>query len=497
MKRIMPTTAVVFFLALVSLSSCSRLQGGLGLLSGSHGLSGALEASGTIEAEEITVAAETQGRVIDIKADEGTEVKAGDLLLQIDRELLIAQREGAQAGVDQAQASLEAALARLAMAQSGSRPEERDAAQSALAAAEANLKAARVQEGAAAKRVDGAQAGLEAAEGQLASAQAALELARAQRAGAEASLKEARAGATAEDLAIAERAVEAAKNALWGVQAPRDAICGQVGRGVSQADCDGAQAAVQVAEEEVRIAQLRLDQVRRGPRAEQIEALVAQVAQTQAGVDVAQANLQVAQANHDASAVAVALAQADLESAHTAIEAAAAQRDGAQAQLNLVLAGPRQEELDQLQAQAKQAEAALEGARATLRSLDVQLERTVVVAPVAGVVLDRLIQVGELASPAAPLFTFADLTDLRLTVYVPEADLGRVHLEQTVNVSVDAYQASFTGRVAHIARKAEFTPKNVETREERVNMVFAVEIALDNGTGKLLPGMPADVVFAD
>lgn len=497
MRRIIPIITVVLFCTTLALSACGSAQSGLGLLRGENPPGSALEASGTIEAEEVSVAAQAQGRVIDIQVDEGATVEAGDPLLQLDRELLVAQREGAQSKVAQAQAALAAARARLAMARSGARPEERDAARSALAAAEAHLEAARVQEGAAAKRVAGARAGLAAAEGQLASSQAGLDLAQAQKDAAEALLREARAGATAEDLAIAERAVEVARNALWGVQASRDATCGQVGRGASQADCDRAEAAVQAAEEEVRMAELRLDQARRGPRAEQIDALVAQVAQTQAAIDAAQAGLQVAQANRDASAVAVALAQADLESARIAPEIAAAQRDGAQAQLNLVLAGSRPEELEQLQAQLAQAEALLEGARAAQREIEIQLERTTVIAPIGGVILDVLTQVGELASPAVPLFTLADLGDLRLTVYIPEADLGRVHLDQPVRVSVDAYRESFAGRVIHIARKAEFTPKNVETREERVHMVFAVEIALDNGPGKLLPGMPADVIFEE
>jgi HlyD family secretion protein len=89
----------------------------------------------------------------------------------------------------------------------------------------------------------------------------------------------------------------------------------------------------------------------------------------------------------------------------------------------------------------------------------------------------------------------ADLENLTLTVYVPQPDLGRVTLNQEVEVKVDAYPDVFYGRVSQIASRAEFTPSNVETREERVNMVFAVKIALDNTDGRLKPGMPADVTF--
>jgi multidrug resistance efflux pump len=80
-------------------------------------------------------------------------------------------------------------------------------------------------------------------------------------------------------------------------------------------------------------------------------------------------------------------------------------------------------------------------------------------------------------------------------VYVPEADLGRVSLGQTVEVTVDAYDDVFIGQVSHIASQAEFTPKNVQTQEERVHTVFAVNIRLGNADHRLKPGMPADATF--
>ena len=84
---------------------------------------------------------------------------------------------------------------------------------------------------------------------------------------------------------------------------------------------------------------------------------------------------------------------------------------------------------------------------------------------------------------------------MTLTVYVPEAELGRVSLGQEAEVLVDAYDQGFPGEVVHIASQAEFTPKNVQTQEERVHMVFAVKIRLDNPDQLLKPGMPADAVF--
>jgi len=103
---------------------------------------------------------------------------------------------------------------------------------------------------------------------------------------------------------------------------------------------------------------------------------------------------------------------------------------------------------------------------------------------------------GEVALPGVPLLTVADLSSVTLTVYVPESQYGTLSLGQSVSVSVDTFpDETFTGTVNFINDQAEFTPKNVQTQKERVNLVYAIKIALPNPDGKLKPGMPADVVF--
>jgi multidrug efflux pump subunit AcrA (membrane-fusion protein) len=92
--------------------------------------------------------------------------------------------------------------------------------------------------------------------------------------------------------------------------------------------------------------------------------------------------------------------------------------------------------------------------------------------------------------------TLADLDNLTLTIFVPEDQVGKVQIGQPVSVTVDAYpERVFPGTVTFIASQAEFTPKNVQTKEERVNMVFAVRVGLPNGDHALKPGMPADAVI--
>ncbi len=140
--------------------------------------------------------------------------------------------------------------------------------------------------------------------------------------------------------------------------------------------------------------------------------------------------------------------------------------------------------------------ATLREARSSLAEQQRYLDEMTVRAPAPGTVLVRTIERGEWVQPGSPLFTMVDLGQLYLKVYVPEPEIGKLALDRPARVYVDAFpQRFFPARVSKIASEAEFTPKNVETREERVKLVFAVELALaENPGGVLKPGMPADAV---
>ncbi len=117
-------------------------------------------------------------------------------------------------------------------------------------------------------------------------------------------------------------------------------------------------------------------------------------------------------------------------------------------------------------------------------------------APLNGVVLERLFEPGELATPGSTLLVLGDLFTLNLTVYVPEDRYGQVILGHTYPVTVDSFPGTtFKGIVTHIADQAEFTPRNVQTAEGRKTTVFAVRLSMANPDLKLKPGMPADVNF--
>ena len=125
-----------------------------------------------------------------------------------------------------------------------------------------------------------------------------------------------------------------------------------------------------------------------------------------------------------------------------------------------------------------------------------QLRDTRITSPLDGTVLTRAVEPGELVQPGTPLYSILNLDKLYMKVYVPEPDVGKLKLGQNARVYVDAYpEQPFDATVTKIAQEAEFTPKNVQTREERVKQVFGVELSIDNPDGKLKPGMPGDAVL--
>jgi len=161
----------------------------------------------------------------------------------------------------------------------------------------------------------------------------------------------------------------------------------------------------------------------------------------------------------------------------------------AQAQLDALRAGATEEEIAAVEAQVEQAQAALD-------ALMVLRDKLTIAAPAGGLVLERCIHEGELAAPGATLLTLGDLDEVTLTIYVPEDGLGQVHVGQQVEVRVDSFpERTFAGTVVAIAHEAEFTPRNVQTQEERVNMVFAVDVSIPNPDHALKPGLPADATI--
>jgi HlyD family secretion protein len=133
-------------------------------------------------------------------------------------------------------------------------------------------------------------------------------------------------------------------------------------------------------------------------------------------------------------------------------------------------------------------------ARAALRAAEVRLSDMVLDAPADSVVLSRNAEPGETIGAGIPVYSLGALDDPWVKVYVNETRLGMVRLGQRAQVFVDTYPGkAYEGRVTFIASEAEFTPKNIQTQEERVKLVFAVKVSVQNVNEELKPGMPADV----
>lgn len=353
---------------------------------------GRLDASGTIEAYQVTVSAEAGGRVLEVLAASGEAVTAGQPLVRFDTTLLEAQLAQAEAGLAAAQAGHDLLAAGPSEAQ--------------LVAVEAGVNRAQAA-------LDAVNEQLSAAEDQAESAAERVESLTQQIAETTASLNAAQPAAGSLPTAEQQAAVAQAQQALAALNA-------QLG-----------------------------------------------LAQQANAATNAQANLLTSQ---------VTVAEATL--------------DSAQAQLAALQEGARPEQL-------AAAEAQVAAARAAVHLIETQISRQTLVAPIDGVVLTRAIEPGEVAAPGSALLILGRLDELTMTVYVPEDQYGRIQLGQQATITADSFPSeTFTGTVQRIAEQAEFTPRNVQTAEGRASTVFAIELAVVNQSGKLKPGMPADVDFS-
>ncbi|MBI5575538.1 MAG: efflux RND transporter periplasmic adaptor subunit [Deltaproteobacteria bacterium] len=217
-----------------------------------------------------------------------------------------------------------------------------------------------------------------------------------------------------------------------------------------------------------------------GERKEDIAQAEARVAAAEADLDGKQKELGRRQGLLDTGSGTVksrddALAQRDV---------AAKTLEGEKERLRRLKAGFRKEEIDA-------ARARLAAAEARIAQIRQQMEDATVTSPLAGFVTGKVAEQGELISAGTPLLVVTDLADAWLTIYIAEPDLGRIRVGQEVEVVTDAGQKR-KGKVTYVSPKAEFTPKNVQTRDERVKLVYKVKVGLENGDGLFKPGMPAE-----
>jgi HlyD family secretion protein len=355
--------------------------------------SGVLEASGRIEVTEVNVSSKVTGRVATLHVDEGSDVKAGQLIADLEAEELVAQLRQAKAALQSAEARLVQARITLQVEPITVRTQIRQAGEN-LQAAEERLRL--LKAGFRSQEIEEARANL----GQ---AQSRLEIARL----------------------------------------TRDRLRGLLADGaVSRQDLDRAQTDFEAAEAAVRGASQRLNMLEEGSRPEDIR---------------------MAQAERDRAAAALEAARANAAT------------------------------LDLRQQDVRVAEAAVREAAANVRRLETQVDELKVIAPLDATVLTKAVEAGEVVAAGKPLVLLGDLDHPWIKIYVPETQLGKVRLGAAARVLVDSFpKQPFQGTVSWISDQAEFTPKNVQTAEERVNLVYAVKITITNAERKLKAGMPAD-----
>ena len=354
---------------------------------------GVLQASGRIEVTEVNVSSKVTGRVAALHVDEGTDVKAGQLIAELEGEELQAQHRQANAALQSAEARLIQARITLQVEPITVRTQIRQAEESFRAAEErlrmlrAGFRAQEIEEGRA----------------NLRQAQARLEITRLTR------------------------------------DRFRDLL---VDGAISKQDLDRAESDLQAAEGAVRAARERLNILEEGSRPEDIR-----------------------------------MAQAERDRASAALEAARANAAS----------------LDLRQQDVRVAEAAVREAQANVRRLETQVAELKVFAPLEATVFTKAVEAGEVVAAGKPLVLLGDLDHPWIKVYVPETQLGKVKLGAPARVLVDSFpNQPFRGTVTWISDQAEFTPKNVQTAEERVNLVYAVKITIQKAERKLKAGMPAD-----
>jgi HlyD family secretion protein len=155
-----------------------------------------------------------------------------------------------------------------------------------------------------------------------------------------------------------------------------------------------------------------------------------------------------------------------------------------------------EQDYDAVRSNYEAAESELNRASAARAVAEISYNEANIRAPISGTILTKVVELGDLLSPYSVVFTMADLTNLEMMLYVPETQYGKISLGDKVTLTVDSYpDLIFTGKVVYISDQAEFTPKNIQTKEERVSQVYGVKIDIPNSEMKLKPGMPADAVI--
>ncbi len=460
----------------VVLSGCSLLGSSTG--------TGALKGSGTIEADTVRLAPEIGGKIAQISVDKGDSLQAGAPVFRLDDTALQAQRSQAQASLQAAQSDLAAAQASLDLLKAGATPQQLDAAQAQLAQADASRMATQatlydVTSGQRPEDIAAAQTRLDWARQEYYSMTVVLDAQQVEDVHtpvtqAQSSLDQARNRMTqlSKDQRTPPSAIEASTSAVADVQnllkaatqayqavqnaalpfylqleavqkswdiAQLNLSQANARRSALQADSNMTQDALDAAQSTINDAQTMVDKTNAAYNALNTSDQATRLSSAWTEVQNAQTALNSMGRNSGGTA--------DLETLLNQLNAANAARDMASANLIDLQNGARPEQVAAAQAQVDAARSQVAAAQAAVNLIDVQIGKLSVTSPVAGVVLDRPLNVGEIAAAGAEIVEIGSLDKVNLTVYVPEDQYGQIKLGQKATIQIDSYPGrTFDGR---------------------------------------------------
>jgi membrane fusion protein YbhG len=428
--------------------------------------SSTLTGSGTVEATEVAIAPEVSGRITDVFFNQGDRVNSGELLFTLDNTILAAQLRQGQVNLNAAMLGMDVAKNSLVAAQDSVNVAQ---AQYDLTLAQALQLAQPARSSAWRQSVPSEfdqpawyyshEEQLTAATDELNSTHAALD-------DAQASVDSLMATGGYQDLAAIETRLAKARLAFLDAES----ILNRSKQQHNQSLIDSAQDAYDAAKDELEAAQSAYDEL----------------LSTEQATDILNARSRLA------------VCQERYDSARDRYNALLTGEDSLQVQVAAATLAQAKNNVNLAESKVSQAQAAIDQAQTAVDLIQLQMEKLAISAPMAGVVLARNIEPGEVVQAGASAMTLGELEHLTITVFIPENRYGELHLGDNAQVKVDSFpNQTFVATVTNIADQAEFTPRNVQTAEGRSTTVYAVKLAVQDPQGLLKPGMPADVTFGE
>jgi len=466
------STVVILFL----LSGCDTLAAEFG----AEAEDGTIQASGMIEAQQVSIASELSGRIAEVLVSEGEQVQDGDPIFRLEDDVFAAQLEQASAAYDSTLAQQKGARAALSAAEAA-----HIAAEEGLISASAHFQLVLNEALAfeAAERVEnwnrnpGTKIDLpawyflkdeliQAAKAEVENARDFVETEEDRFAGV---LRD----VDSKEIISAEERLANAQAAFTVAESLQDHDTGYTGREELN---DFIQILVDSAESELEAAQNSYDELLSDTDYEEILEARARVAVARERYALAQDALNALLTGEDS--LVVTAAQAGISQAEAAVSHTQAQVILARSNLEIT-------------------RKAIQQAQSAIDMANLQLDKLTVYSPIAGTVLTRTIEKGEILQAGLTAMTIGILDDLTITVYISEDLYGQIKLGDQAELSVDSFpEMVFSGEVIRIADQAEFTPRNVQSKEDRQTTVYAVKLTVNDPDHQLKPGMPADVVFS-